>query len=171
MDNNDPEIPLRAARKVVASEQLFVRTYFQLRSFKTDSAMRSPVFLCDRPFCLKLDHKSIREFDVLERAHSQRLDPFFEDGDFSELDNLILYLLSLSDNPEVIEAFGHNQLLYLADKAVKLRVKSMRSTLRGVADLELSSLARRERIFTILSRHRDMRADSELRRTRFARNA
>ena len=171
MDNNDPEIPLRAARKVVASEQLFVRTYFQLRSFKTDSAMRSPVFLCDRPFCSKSDPKFTREFDVLERAHSQRLDPFFEDGDFSELDNLLLYLLSLSDNPEVIEAFGHNQLLYLADKAVKLRVKSMRSTLRGVADLELSSLARRERIFTILSRHRDMRADSELRRKRFARNA
>jgi len=169
LDNHDPNVPLRAARKVVAGEQLFVRAYFQLRSFKTDPIIRSPVFLYDRPFQRELDEKFIRKFTVLERDDRHDLHPFFEGGDFSELDNLILYLLASSDNPEVVEAFGHNQLLYLADKAVKAHVKSMRGALRGVADLQLSSLARRERIFTVISRYRDMRAESELRRTRFAR--
>jgi hypothetical protein len=168
LDNHDEKIPLRAARKVVASEQLFVKSYFQLRSFKTDSTIRSPIFVYDRPLYPELDRKSTHKFTILERDRPQEIEPFFEDNELSEIDNLVLYLFSLQDNPEVVEAYGYNQLLYLADKAVKARVRSMRGALRGIAGLELSALARRERIFTILSRYRDMRSEREYSRARFA---
>ena len=168
LDNHDERIPLRAARKVAASEQLFVKSYFQLRSFKTDSTIRSPLFIYDRPLYPKLDRKSTNRFTIVERDHPQEIEPFFEGDELSEIDNLVLYILSLQDNREVVEAYGYNQLLYLADKAVKARVRSMRKALRGIAGLELSTLARRERIFTILSRYRDMRSEREFSRARFA---
>ena len=56
---------------------------------------------------------------------------------------------------------GHNQLLYLADKAVKNEVKMIRGLLRGVADLELGGLSRRQKIFTIARRFRDIRREVE----------
>jgi hypothetical protein len=82
-------------------------------------------------------------------------------GARSNLDDLVLLILSMCDNPEVLEAYGHNQLLYLADKLVKGEVQLMKGLLRGVVDLELTPLARREKVFSIARRFRDLRAESE----------
>lgn len=79
----------------------------------------------------------------------------------SQVDDLVLLILSACDNPEVLEAYGHNQLLYLADKFVKREVQLMKGLLRGVVDLELTPLARKEKVFSIARRFRDLRAESE----------
>ncbi|KYH36100.1 MAG: hypothetical protein AYL29_015550 [Candidatus Bathyarchaeota archaeon B24] len=144
----------KPARKVVSREALFIRVNFQLRSLKTDGAVRSMVFMYDRPFDPVYD----RLGEPLKIPHSSELivRPVFENPDGSLLDDLILYLLSLMDNPEVLEAYGYNQLLYLADKAVKTEVKLMKSSLRAVAELELAPLASRRRMFTFRS-YRELR--------------
>ncbi|MBS7638625.1 DNA double-strand break repair nuclease NurA [Candidatus Bathyarchaeota archaeon] len=159
---------LKAARRVVSMERQFVRGYFQLREFKGDSAVRSPTFLYDRFYNPMMDDRYTVELEVLDRGKPARIYPYWE-GEFENpLDNTILLLLSKCDNPEVLEAMGHNQLLYLADKAVKAEVKLMKGLLRGVADLELGALARRQKIFTIARRFRDIRRETEGARERRA---
>jgi hypothetical protein len=156
--------PLRAARKFVSRERLFVKAYFQLRNFRTDPHARSPIFVYDRFFNGLYDKASAVSLSALEGDKVVEINPYFEGPSLNPIDNLVLCLLSRSDNPEVLEACGHNQLLYLADKAVKAEIKLMRSMLRSVADLELGTLARRERIFSISRRFRDLRAESEMAR-------
>jgi len=109
-----------------------------------------------------------RKIDAFEWNKKTTIEPFFEGDKFGLIDNAILYLLSMADNPEVLEAFGHNQLLYLADKAVKAEVKQMKSMLRGVANLELTPMIRKNRIFSIARRFRDLRSESEYARLKAA---
>jgi hypothetical protein len=163
------KISLRAARKVVSRENLFIKSYFQLREFRTDPETRSPVFVYDRFFNDSYDKNLTQKIDVYEQDKMVSINPYFEGSSVNDIDNLILHLLSHSDNPEVLEAYGHNQLLYLADKAVKAEIKSMRGMLRGVADLQLGTLARKEKVFSISRRYRDMRAESEMKRSRVTR--
>jgi len=157
---------LRSARKVVSREQLFVRSYFQLRTLRNDPSVRSQVFLFDRPFDPKYDAPSVRRFNVKERSGTTRVDCYFEGGDRSPVSNLALHILSMNDNPEVFEAFGHNQLLYLADKAVKAEVRMMRSSLRGVEDLRVGGVTSRRKIFGLVTPYRQQRAEAEHARMR-----
>ena len=157
---------LRSARKVVSREQLFVRSYFQLRTLKSDQSVRSQVFLFDRAFDPKYDTPAVRRFTVRERSGPTRIDGYFEGHDPSKLSNLCLCILSMNDNPEVFEAFGHNQLLYLADKAVKAEVRMLRSSLRGVADLRVGGVASRRKIFGLVTPYRQQRAEAEHARMR-----
>jgi hypothetical protein len=157
---------LRSARKVVAREQLFVRSYFQLRTLKSDESVRSQVFLFDRAFDPRQDAPAVRRFTVRERSGRTRIDAYFEGSDVSELSNLALCILSMNDNPEVFEAFGHNQLLYLADKAVKAEVRMLRSSLRGVADLRVGGVTSRRKIFGLVTPYRQQRAEAEHARMR-----
>ncbi|MGQ9781339.1 MAG: hypothetical protein ACUVQ8_03675 [Nitrososphaeria archaeon] len=163
------KISLRAARRVVSRENLFIKSYFQLREFKTDPGTRSPVFVYDRFFNGAYDGAFTKKVEVHEQDKIVSINPYFEGSSVNDVDNLILYLLSRSDNPEVFEAYGHNQLLYLADKAVKAEIKSMRGMLRGVADLQLGTLARKEKVFSISRRYRDLRSESEMKRSRITR--
>jgi len=164
----DEKTPLRAARQVVSMERQFVRGYFQLREFKSDEAVRSPTFLYDRFYNPKFDDEFVTEIEVIERKKEAKIYPYWEGTAQNPLDSFILCLLSKCDNPEIIEAIGHNQLLYLADKAVKTEVKMMKGLLRGVADLELGTLARKQKIFTIARRFRDIRKETEGARERAA---
>jgi len=157
---------LRSARKVVSREQLFVRSYFQLRTFRNDPSVRSQVFLFDRPFDPRYDVAEVRRFSVRERSGDTRIDGYLEGSERSALSNLALHILSMNDNPEVFEAFGHNQLLYLADKAVKAEVRMLRSSLRGVADLRVGGVASRRKIFGLVSPYRQQRAEAEHARMR-----
>ncbi len=159
--NPDATPVLGAARKFISREKFFVKSYFQLREFATDPQMRSPVFAYDRPFMEKYDAGQVRRAEARSLYGIVNLEIFFESDGTSKIDNLILYLLLHSDNPEVLEAFGHNQLLYMADKQVKYEIKMAKSALRGIADLQLGALARKERIFSISRRFRDIRAESE----------
>ncbi len=157
---------LRSARKVVSREQLFIRSYFQLRTLKTDRSVRSQVFLFDRAFDPKLDSGAVRKFNVEERSGDTKVDGYFEGDAPSAVSNLVLHILSMNDNPEVFEAFGHNQLLYLADKAVKAEVRMMRSSLRGVADLRVGGVTSRRKIFGLVTPYRQQRAEAEHARMR-----
>lgn len=153
---------LRAARRTITREQLFVRCYFQLRSFQHDPDIRAPVFLYDRLFQPEYDNEYRHKMAAFEENSPVELDLFMElEDQRSKLDDLVLMILSACDNPEVLEAYGHNQLLYLADKLVKGEVRMMKGLLRGVVDLELTPLARREKVFSIARRFRDLRAESE----------
>jgi hypothetical protein len=153
---------LRAARQLISRERFFVRQYFQLRSFVRDSEIRSPVFLFDRPFNLDLDEALVSEVEAVERHGPTVVSLFMEaEGKRSMLDDLCLLVLSRCDNEEVLEAYGHNQLLYLADKFVKYEVAMTKGLLRGVVDLELTPLARKQKVFSIARRFRDLRAESE----------
>jgi len=155
------DVPMRAARQVVTMEKQFVKGYFQLREFKSDSEVRSPTFLYDRFYVPEIDNAYSANIEVIERGRKTLIHPYWEGQKENPLDTFILCLLSKCDNPEVLEAIGHNQLLYLADKAVKNEVKMMKGLLRGVADLELGSLSRRQKIFTIARRFRDIRRETE----------
>lgn len=157
---------LHSARKAVSREQLFVRSYFQLRTLRSDETVRSQVFLFDRPFAPGVDGPSVMRFDVEEKSGTTRLDAYFEGKERSQLSNLVLHILSLNDNQEVFEAFGHNQLLYLADKAVKAEVRMMRSSLRGVADLRVGGVTSRRKIFGLATPYRQQRAEAEHARMR-----
>ncbi|MEM0272473.1 MAG: hypothetical protein QW514_08040 [Thermoprotei archaeon] len=157
---------MRAARKTLLRERLFVGAYFQLRSFNGDPSMRSPVFRYDRPYDPSRDAALTRSLEAEDFKGSVTLTPFVELGDHSTIDDLVLWVLAAADNPEVLEAYGHNQLLYLADKAVKAKVKLMRNTLRGIAYHELSEFERRERIFMVSKRFRELRAEIEAERNR-----
>jgi hypothetical protein len=157
---------LRSARKVVSREQLFVRSYFQLRSLRGDPSVRSQVFLFDRAFDRARDAGGVRRVKVEERRGETEVLGYFEGGDGSPLSNLVLHILSMADNPEVFEAYGHNQLLYLADKAVKAEVRMLRSSLRGVADLRVGGVSSRRKIFGLVTPYRQQRAEAEHARTR-----
>ena len=157
---------LRSARKVVSREQLFIRSYFQLRTLKNDKSVRSQVFLFDRTFDPVVDQGGVRQFEVEERAGPTRINGYFEGGVTSSTSNMVLHILSMNDNPEVFEAFGHNQLLYLADKAVKAEVRMMRSSLRGVADLRVGGVTSRRKIFGLVTPYRQQRAEAEHARMR-----
>ena len=157
----DGDVPLRAARRAVSLERQFVRGYFQLREFESDGAVRSPTFLYDRFYNPEVDERFVVEITVRERGRKVKIYPYWEGAEENPLDSFILCLLSKCDNPEIIEAIGHNQLLYIADKAVKNEIKMMKGLLRGVADLELGSLSRKQKIFTIARRFRDIRRETE----------
>jgi hypothetical protein len=145
------------ARKVVMRENLFVRGFFQLRSLGRQ--IRSPVFLFDRIFAPG-DERETRELEVIERGQAIIPEPYFE-VNRSGTTNLMLRILSLCDNPEVFEALGHNQLLYLADKAVKAEIRLMKSSLRGVTNLSLGTMSRREQVYGIATSFREQRLETE----------
>ena len=151
-----------SARKVVSREKLFARSFFQLRTLKSEPGVRSQVFLFDRIFDEASDSPGVRRLEVDEkRGGPTTVSAYFEGALASPLSNLVLHILSLNDNPEVFEAFGHNQLLFLADKAVKAEVRMMRSSLRGVADLRVGGASRRRKIFGLVTPFRQQRAEAE----------
>lgn len=156
------------ARKVVSREDVFVRGFFQSRSLGNNDRIRSQVFLFDRLFDPECDAGGVESVDVKEDAGRTTVSPYYEGGEMSTVSNLILRILALTDNPEVYEAFGHNQLLYLADKAVKSEIRLMRSSLRAVADLRLGSITKREQVYGIMTPYREQRAGTEASRMREA---
>jgi hypothetical protein len=165
---NDPSKRFVSARKVVSQEQLFVRSFFQLRTLRSDPHLRSPVFLFDRLCDDGEDRDSEVQLEVHERSGAATIEPYFEGELPSRLSNLILHILSLADNPEVFEAYGHNQLLYLADKAVKAEVRLSRNALRAVADLRVGGVSTRKRIYGITTTYRQQRSEAEEARMRAA---
>jgi len=165
VDGKSPK--LVAARRRMGAEQQFVRSYFELRSLSSDPKSKSSVFLYDRFFWPKFDEKMVRSEKVREENSVVDASLYFEDRT-NPLDNLVLNILSRSDNPDVLEAFGHNHLLFMADKAVKVDSKTARGMLKGVVWLELGPLARSDRMFNCARRFRDIRSEQERSRSRGA---
>ena len=158
----------RSARKFVSRERLFVRGFFQSRSMGKEGRVRSPVFLFDRLYDPEYDSGSVHDLKVDENYSPATVSPYCEGKEPSRMSNLVLKILSMTDNPEVYEAFGHNQLLYLADKAVKAEIRLMKSSLRGVADLRIGSMSKREEVYGIVTTYREQREGVETARMREA---
>lgn len=152
---------MRAARKRVGRERLFAKSYFQLREFSSDPRVRTLVFLYDRPIYIE-DLGLIRRLEVEEAGGRIFMEPFYEGIDsLSLIDNLILYMLSMMDEPQVLEATGHNKLLYIADKAVKAEANLAIGLLKGVADIHLESFSRKMKTFYLSRSFREYRRESE----------
>lgn len=149
-----------ASKKSVGRTGLFAKSYFQLRTFSRDQMMRSPVFSYDRFIDPDFDGRMQSELSVDVKGKNVNVEMYVEDG-LNALDNMILKILSVSDNPEILEAYGHNHLLFLADKKVKQEISTIKWSIRSVADLKLESYARKEKIFMISRRFRDIRSESE----------
>ncbi|MDG6929112.1 MAG: hypothetical protein JRN39_06325 [Nitrososphaerota archaeon] len=152
--------PLRAARKVASRERLFVKSFFQTRASEK-TIFRSPVFLYDRPYSPEHDGAWCEDVRYVERGEVQTASPYLEREGSNGFDNMVLHLLSVSDHPEVFESYGHNILLYMADKAAKADVKMKKGFLLGMVNLKLTPLARHEKLFSVIRRYRDARAAFE----------
>jgi hypothetical protein len=152
---------MKAARKRVGREKLFAKSYFQLREFSSDPRVRTLVFLYDRPIYGE-DLNLARHIEIEEAGGRTVIEPFYEGVDgLSLIDNLILYVLSMMDEPQVLEAAGHNKLLYIADKAVKAEASIAIGLLKGVADLHLESFSRKMKTFYLSRSFREYRRESE----------
>jgi len=152
---------MRAARKRVGREKLFAKSYFQLREFSSDPRVRTLVFLYDRPIYGE-DLNLVRRIEVEEASGRMIIEPFYEGvGGLSLIDNLILYVLSMMDEPQVLEAAGHNKLLYIADKAVKAEASMAIGLLKGIANLHLESFSRKMKTFYLSRSFREYRRESE----------
>jgi hypothetical protein len=165
--NRQPGGPtLRAARKVVFQEGMIARSYFQLRTLRTikDKVARAPVFYYDRLIYPDED-KHMRELKVIERNREVVIRPYLE-RELSEYDNLILYILSKMDKPEIAEATGHNYLLFLADKDVKASINMIREGVIQAADFKITEIISKRQLFIITRRFRDFRKIVESRRRR-----
>jgi hypothetical protein len=149
-----------AAKKSIGRTGLFAKAYFQLRTFSKDPMMRSPVFTYDRFIDHVFDDQMFTELNVDVKDKTIKAEMYMENG-LNALDNMILQILSISDNPEILEAYGHNHLLFLADKKVKQEISTIKWSIRSVADFKLESYARKEKIFMISRRFRDIRSESE----------
>jgi hypothetical protein len=161
------EINIRAARRIIGKEQMFIKSYFQLRSSESDHSMRSPVFCYDRPIYLEYDKNLLKTFDAYEYRGLNKIFPLIEIKDLSLIGNLVLYILSLSDNPHIIEEAGHNHLLFLADKYVKIMSKQAKEMLKGVASLGLGGVVNKYKAYFITKRFRDIRAEVEKLREKY----
>jgi hypothetical protein len=133
-----------AAKKSIGRTGLFAKAYFQLRTFSKDPMMRSPVFTYDRFIDHVFDDQMFTELNVDVKGKTIKAEMYMENG-LNALDNMILQILSISDNPEILEAYGHNHLLFLADKKVKQEISTIKWSIRSVADFKLESYARKEK--------------------------
>ena len=165
-DEGPDDVPLKAARKVIYPEGLIVRSYFQLRSLRGAGGVevKSPVFFYDR-FQRPEDAAMRVEVKALEGRSEVTIRPYLEVV-MSEIDNMILYMLSRMDNPEITEATGHNYLLFMADKDVKAAIAMVKEMVIGAADARINEVIRDRRVFVVTRRFRDFRRLVEARRRR-----
>ncbi len=160
-----------ATKKGIGRTQLFAKSYFQLRTFRKDPMYRSPVFYYDRFYDERFDSKMELRQKVKIKGREEEISFFIErpDSESNRLDDMIVHLLSRMDNPQVLEALGHNHLLYMADKWVKYEIALIRNSIDGITRLRLDEFARREKLFMASRRFRDLRAESERMREEGAR--
>jgi hypothetical protein len=160
------EARFRAARRVIYQEGVLVRSYYQLRTLPgiNEIEVRSPVFFYDR-FQNEHDVGFRRVLEASEGPRKVEVNIYFEEG-LNRFDNMILYLLSKFDSPEITEATGHNYLLFIADKDVKSTINLVRNMIMDTADSRINRIIREKRIFIVTRRFRDFRRIVERRRRR-----
>lgn len=154
----DGELVIRPARRIIGSEQVFVKSYFQSRSSDLDSSMRTPVFPYDRPVYPEYDKELIRELNAKAYGHAFKIQPVIDMEGSSRMGNLVLHVLSLTDNPNVIEESGHNHLLFLADKHVKVISKQAAQMVKSVASIGLEGVVSKYKAYFVAKKFRELRS-------------
>ncbi|MEM3684394.1 MAG: hypothetical protein QXX17_06190 [Conexivisphaerales archaeon] len=160
LSEDDSMTGLKAARKVASREKMFIKAFFQTRA-SSKTIFRSPVFLYDRPFMKEYDEPFCNPRKYMERDKVESIEPYLEEKQENQADNMVLLLLASSDHPEVYEAYGHNILLYMADKAAKVDARLKKGMLLGTISLKLTPMARKEKLFNVIRRYRETRAEIE----------
>jgi hypothetical protein len=154
----DGKLVIRPARRIIGGEQTFIKSYFQSRSSDLDPSVRTPVFVYDRPVYPDYDKSLVREFDAKAFGHIFEIEPMIDADGSSRIGDLVLRLLSLSDNPNVIEESGHNHLLFLADKHVKVISKQAGQMVKSVASLGLEGVVSKYKAYFVAKKFRELRS-------------
>lgn len=152
----------KAAREIIGREQFTLKGYFQLRALTEDPSIRSNVFSYDRPVYPKYDLKMKRELKCIQFDKEIVLEPIMELGDQENvIGDIILHILSRSDNPHLLEEMGHNHLLFLADKLAKIMSKRASKVIDGLTSLDLMATTKKYKAYFIARRFRDIRSEIE----------
>jgi hypothetical protein len=154
----DGELVIRPARRIIGSEQAFLKSYFQSRSSDLDASVRTPVFAYDRPVYPEYDKKLVKQLNAKAYGHIFQIEPAIDTDGSSPIGNLVLYLLSLTDDPNVIEESGHNHLLFLADKHVKVISKQAAQMVKSVASLGLEGVVSKYKAYFVAKKFRELRS-------------
>ena len=127
-----------AFKNLISGERLFLKSYIQLWSSKTDPTVRSHVFCYDRPCYPDFDRPgeiSLYHNDGNVVEEIKPIMHFNSQSDISHLVMDILYSMSLEIIPECI---GHNYPLFLADKKAKSILDGTKSAYISTVSLEIS---------------------------------
>ncbi len=112
-----------AIKNKIIPERLMIKSYVQLAKAKKDPRFRSNVILTDRLAHPGFDAKEPRVMEFMNE-YGGALEPVslvLERGASSpsELQNLIVVMLSAMTSSDIPELFGHNKPLFIADKVAK----------------------------------------------------
>ncbi len=149
-----------AYENVVYPERVYVKTYIQLWSSKSNPIVRSHVFAYDRPVYPKFDHWDELVLHNKDGGVDARILPVFHYRSGSRMTNLVMCMLSEMGHEVVPEALGHNYPLFIADKKSKSVLDGMRRAYRGAVALEMAKSDLDQQIL-FSSRFRDYRSQME----------
>jgi hypothetical protein len=149
-----------AYKNVIASERMFVKSYFQLWESENDPTLRSHVFLYDRPCYPQYDMG--QELRLLNRDGDvdEEIVPALHFLSESSLGDLSLAILDSMGKEPIPEALGHNYPLFLADKRAKVAFEEAASSCVAAVDLEIAK-SRLDQQILFQGKYRQMRSDVE----------
>lgn len=156
-----------AFKNLISMERLFVKSYVQLWSSRSNPNMRSHVFAYDRPCYPEFDKYG--DFVLTHRDGNVNEDiiPIFYFKKENPLSNLVMAILHSLAQEVVPECLGHNYPLFLADKKAKIFFKTTRNAYLSAVSLEISkSQLGQQSLFN--RRFRDFRGEIESARMRGA---
>lgn len=149
-----------AYKNVIASERMFVKSYFQLWESDNDPTLRSHVFLYDRPCYPQYD--MVKELRLINRDGEvdEEIVPALHFSSDSPLGDLTLAILDSMGKEPIPEALGHNYPLFLADKRAKVAFEEAASSCIAGVDLEIAK-SRLDQQILFQGKYRQMRSDVE----------
>jgi hypothetical protein len=152
-----------AYRNVIYPERMFVKTYIQLWSSKTNPAVRSHVFTFDRPVYAGYDHWGDVLLHNVDNEIDERISPVLNLREESGMTNLAMVILVEMAGEVVPEALGHNYPLFLADKKAKFVLRQNKEACAGAVAVELAKSELDQQVL-FSQRFRDYRSQVEARR-------
>jgi hypothetical protein len=152
-----------AYRNVITPERMFVKTYIQLWSSKTNPAVRSHVFTFDRPAYAGHDHWGDLVLHNEDNGIEERVSPVLNLREESSMTNLAMAILVEMAGEVIPEALGHNYPLFLADKKAKFVLKQNKEAYAGAVDVEMAKSELDQQVL-FSQKFRDYRSQVEAKR-------
>ncbi len=151
-----------AYRNVIYPERVFVKTYMQLWSSRSDPAVRSHVFTFDRPAYAGFDHWGDLVIHNKDNEIDEKITPILNMRE-SAMTNLAMSILFQMSGEVVPEALGHNYPLFLADKKAKFVLQQSRNAYLGAVEVEMAKSELDQQVL-FSQRFRDYRSQVEAKR-------
>jgi len=152
-----------AYRNVIYPERMFVKTYIQLWSSKSNPAVRSHVFTYDRPAYARYDHWAEIVLHNKDNEMDERISPVLNLREESGITNLAMTILVEMAGEVIPEALGHNYPLFLADKKAKFVLKQNKEAYAGAVDVEMARSELDQQVL-FSQKFRDYRSQVEAKR-------